>query len=118
MSVAKRRKREFVRKESLHRDNGCCRICGAAVGYLCPDGEVCEELDPHHITPRELMPNGGYVLGNIITLCEYCHDLAEAYLNDEENIVDSGPEYAPSSLYKLIGGTYQRALMEDENSDL
>jgi hypothetical protein len=79
-----------------------------------------EELDAHHITPREDMPNGGYVKENGVTLCKYpqdklmsCHEYAEAYLNPEDYGVEE-PGYSPAELYKKIGSSYQLAYKASE----
>jgi hypothetical protein len=64
-------------------------------------------LDAHHITPREKMPNGGYVKENGISLCPECHIKAEDYLHGVMYYFD---DYAPTDLYKLINSSYELAL--------
>lgn len=70
--------------------------------------KTCDEvLDVHHITPREDMPNGGYVKENGITLCKSsCHMKAEEYLQG----VTLHEGFSPEELYKKIDSTYEKAL--------
>jgi hypothetical protein len=68
-------------------------------------------LDVHHITPRELLPNGGYVKANGISLCEQvCHIRAENYL--KSNISEENANYGPEELYRMINSCYDKALKE------
>jgi hypothetical protein len=63
-------------------------------------------LDAHHITDRNLMPGGGYVAENGISLCENCHQQAEVF-----HQTGVAPEnWSPDDLYRLIGSNYQKAL--------
>ena len=66
--------------------------------------------DVHHITDRTLMPFGGYVKENGITLCPSCHEKAEIYHNTGEII----PGWAPDDLYKVIGSSHALALRASE----
>ncbi len=98
MSRNKARVREDFRYEVFLRDGDRCRVCG-----LSADGCDREEsknafgsLDAHHITPREDMPNGGYVLSNGIALCPHHHRLAEAFLKTGDGTT------SPAYLYGLI----------------
>ena len=56
---------ENIRKAVIIRDNGKCMECGKS---------NCR-LEVHHIKPRRL--NGSNTLGNLITLCEKCHQKTE-----------------------------------------
>jgi 5-methylcytosine-specific restriction endonuclease McrA len=94
-----------LREDALNRDGRRCRACEQV-----PTGGVCA-LDPHHITPREKMPNGGYVLENIVTLCPTCHRGAEAWLSGDRN---PPAHLHPLRLYMLIGSGYLMALAADE----
>lgn len=69
-----------------------------------------DELDAHHITDRNEMPNGGYVKENGISLCEKCHLLAEEF--HSTGVAASG--YSPENLYKKIGSSHDRALQASE----
>lgn len=77
------------------RDSNRCRICNA-------EGK----LDAHHITNRNEIPNGGYVLENGISLCEKCH------LNAEKGIPSS------EELYKLVGSSLEEAIKKSEEMRL
>ena len=84
--------REFV----FSRDNHKCIMC-----------ENTENLDAHHITDRNKMPNGGYVLENGISLCEECHKKAEYWHQSDGNYFFIG--FTPYDLYEEIGSSYQLA---------
>lgn len=115
MSNCKKQIRANFRKETFARDKLTCQGCGRLMSK--------EELDAHHITPREEMPNGGYVKENGVTLCKYsypdgpplsCHEYAEAYLKPEEyksknelRLEQKG--YSPTELYGKIGSSYEQA---------
>ena len=64
------------------------------------------ELDVHHITDRNEMPNGGYVKENGISLCSECHLKAEEF--HQTGI--SHPGYSPEDLYQKIGSTKELAI--------
>lgn len=69
-------------------------------------GETLMLLDAHHITDRNDMPNGGYVVENGISLCDDgCHVLAEAY----HQTGTSHPDFSPADLYAKIGSSYEEA---------
>lgn len=87
MGTSKKQIRENFRKAVFERDGNTCVFCSS---------KDC--LDAHHIINRELMPNGGYILENGITVCSEHHILVEdAYWNNP-----SDPKYGPDALYKLI----------------
>ena len=65
--------RQRFREAVFSRDDHRCRTCGWAVFT----DEV--DLDAHHITDRNDMPNGGYVKENGISLCPACHEKAEEF---------------------------------------
>lgn len=87
--------RERFRESVFHRDHHKCRICGAQ-GV---------PLDAHHITDRNLMPNGGYVKENGIALCEGCHWKAEEFHRTGKAL----PGWSPEDLYLKIGSDYEKA---------
>lgn len=62
-------------------------------------------LSAHHITDRSLMPDGGYVLENGITLCDECHLKAEMF----HSTGASYPGFSPEDLYKAIGSSRELA---------
>lgn len=95
MSSRKKQIRENFRKEVFARDGSVCKVCGMK-GYL----------DAHHITDRSLMPNGGYVLENGITLCPDHHKDAEHFHNFGTSIEN----FSPEDLYNLIGSSHDIAV--------
>ena len=83
--------RDNFRNDVFKRDGFKCRVCGRS--------DV--KLDAHHITNRNLLPNGGYVKENGISLCDTedgCHIQAEIGLLEEKE------------LYKLINSNYELAV--------
>ena len=92
----------MFRSRVFERDRNVCVICGNT-----------GPLDAHHITPRELMPFGGYVPENGISLCSQHHLEAES---DLKNDSETPFRYY---LYKLINSSYELAYtmslrLEDE----
>ena len=78
------------------RDNGC-RTCGESGNDV--------EYDPHHITNRKEIPNGGYVKENGIQLCHTCHIKAEdTYFNRDHHL-----GFTPAELYLRIDSSYELA---------
>ncbi len=66
MSIKKKQIRANFRNAVFSRDQYKCRVCGSN-----------NKLDAHHITSRNNMPNGGYIVSNGITLCDVHHTQAE-----------------------------------------
>jgi 5-methylcytosine-specific restriction endonuclease McrA len=108
MSQEKKRIRAAFNAACLRRDGNKCRLCGARDG-----------LDVHHITDRHLMPNGGYVASNGITVCQACHMDVE----DVANHVHDNEGYMPlerwqackaENLYRLIGSSHEQAVADSE----
>lgn len=100
MSQQKKKIRAIFRQETLARDRFKCKICGW--------DKDKERLDPHHITDRNDMPNGGYVKENGITLCPDCHIKAETFSSHKEE------EWSPDRLYHKIGSNYKLAIKKSE----
>lgn len=75
-------------------------------GYKCVFCDITTNLDAHHITDRNLLPNGGYVCSNGITLCHNHHDLVEDWHRFGEVTEE---KYHPDNLYAMIGSSYQQA---------
>ncbi len=103
MSAKKKLVREKFRTAVFERDGHQCRIPGCTVR---------DNLDAHHITDRTLMPNGGYVRENGITVCHDHHMAAEAFH------ISGGEEWVeglhPNDLYAMIGSTYEKAIRASE----
>lgn len=81
--------REKFRTAVFERDGHKCVICGSI-----------ESLDAHHITDRNIIPNGGYVKENGISLCPECHLLAEHQTNHG---------FHPDDLYEKINSSKELA---------
>lgn len=77
------------------RDHYRCRVCRTQIGLPVV----------HHITDRSLMPFGGYVKENGITLCDVCHWKAEEY----HRTGASFDGFHPDDLYKIINSNYDAA---------
>lgn len=85
------------RDETFKRDGYCCVFCN-----------ITENLDAHHITDRNLMPNGGYVRENGITLCPEHHMMAEEFhISDGKTWVEG---MHPGDLYLKINSSYELAV--------
>ena len=93
--------RSKFREAVFNRDDNKCLICGAK-----------ERLDAHHITDRNDMPNGGYVLENGISLCPEHHLMAEQYHISNGNSYPE--EFHPDDLYELINSSYEKAYRSSE----
>ena len=117
--------RSAFRAAVLGRDGYRCVVCGK-VGRdrQGGDGHVrfhpaaplasLVPLDAHHITDRQLLPNGGSVPENGITLCDdECHRLAELF--HETGIPHPG--FAPADLYARIGSSHEEALRASARFD-
>ena len=105
MSSTKKAIRANFRDAVFARDKQKCRVCG----WSLITAET--QLDAHHITDRNLMPNGGYVVENGITLCPVCHEKAEVFHSTGEAL--SG--WSPDDLYIRIGSSYDLAVRAAEN---
>ncbi len=95
----KKQIRNNFRNAVFKRDKNQCVMCGRK-----------GKLDAHHIQDRNLMPNGGYVLENGITLCsgddqDNCHWKAEQY----HATGVSYPGYSPKDLFRKIGSSLEEA---------
>lgn len=97
MSVKKKKIRENFAAAVFKRDNYKCVFCTVKIN-----------LDAHHITDRNLMPNGGYVKENGITLCEQHHiDAEKFHISDGQEWVEG---MHPSDLYAKVGSSYEQAV--------
>lgn len=93
--------RKQFREAVFRRDGNRCRICGQA-----------DNLDAHHITDRHLLPAGGYVTSNGITLCGgenqgSCHWMAEQYHITNGTAWKQG--FHPDDLYRIIDSSFEQA---------
>lgn len=103
----KKQVRNNFREGVLKRDRYTCKVCG--YGGV----DAAHELDAHHITDRNDIPNGGYVLSNGITLCKW-----ECHLKAEYFHMNKGVEWLegwhPDDMYKLINSTRTQAFKDSE----
>lgn len=107
MSANKKKIRQQFRDVCFARDKYTCVMCGKKSS--CE--KALEELDCHHITDRSLMPSGGFVLENGITLCATgCHEKAEMFHSTGTAIEG----YSPEDLYKKINSSYEKAVAASE----
>jgi len=104
MSQEKKQVRDDFRSATFARDKYHCRGCGTK------KADYLRFLDAHHITDRNLMPHGGYVKENGISLCPLCHEKAEVFHSTGTAI--SG--FAPEDLYKMIDSSYDSAVKASE----
>ncbi len=102
----KKRIRAAFRATVFAREGYRCRCCGVAGRDRQADPtSPLPPLDAHHITDRTLMPNGGYVAENGITVCEACHLLAEQFWQTGT----PAPGFAPDDLYRRVGSSREAA---------
>lgn len=100
--------RKLFREAVFKRDGNKCRVCG----------KTNVDLDAHHITDRHIMPNGGYVPENGISLCsgdDGCHLKAEKWHLSQE--LQWIPGFHPDELYRLIGSSFLKAWDASQNLD-
>jgi 5-methylcytosine-specific restriction endonuclease McrA len=96
----KKQIRNKFRQDVFTRD-GECRICGEPI--------LDDNMDAHHITDRNEMPNGGYVLENGITVCkDDCHMQVELFHISGGN--EWNKNMHPDDLYELIGSSKELAI--------
>jgi 5-methylcytosine-specific restriction endonuclease McrA len=105
MSKSKKEVRARFRETCLKRDRYQCVGCGYK-----PADPI--ELDVHHITDRNEMPNGGYVKENGISLCGDCHVKAEVF----HQTGNPHPGFSIDELYLKIGSSYPLAFQASQHS--
>lgn len=106
MSAEKKAIRKYFRDACYKRDGYRCAVCGVKSSK----DKAEEELDAHHITDRNEMPNGGYVKENGISLCPQCHEKAEVFHSTGTPL----PGYSVEDLYKKINSSYEKAVEASE----
>lgn len=102
MSSEKKAIRKAFRDACYKRDKYCCVMCG----FKSSEEKAEQELDAHHVTDRNLLPNGGYVKENGISLCDSCHQKAEIFHSTGTSLEG----YSPDDLYKKINSNYEKAV--------
>jgi 5-methylcytosine-specific restriction endonuclease McrA len=98
----KKEVRKKFRTDVFTRDGNHCKCCPSK----------STDLDAHHITDRNDMPFGGYVLENGITLCKECHIKSEKYHQTEGREFVIG--YHPDDLYKLINSSKGKSVVKSQ----
>lgn len=106
MGADKKLIRKAFRDACYKRDKFCCATCN----FKSNKDKAEQELDAHHVTDRNLLPNGGYVKENGISLCEACHQKAEEF--HSTGVAHSG--YSPDDLYKIINSNLEKATRASE----
>lgn len=109
LTNGKRKIRRDFRVWTFERDRYHCVGCGRR-GYDRqdpPENPAPDQvpLDAHHISPRDQMPGGGYVVSNGATCCDECHKKAEA----------GHPAFTPEKLYAKIGSSLERAVKDSND---
>lgn len=102
MGADKKLVRLKFRNSCYKRDKYKCAKCD----FQSTPEQAEKELDAHHITDRNLMPNGGYVKENGISLCESCHEKAEQFHSTGVPY----PGYSIEELYVVIGSNLEKAM--------
>lgn len=105
MSKEKKKVREAFRISVFERDGYKCRVCKIEPSVGVVTEGIDDFLDAHHITDRNLLPSGGYVKENGISLCPECHIKAEVY-HSTGTAVEG---YHPDDLYRLIKSSHEKA---------
>lgn len=108
MGKKKKQIRSKFRNAVYKRDGYGCKTCNKQF----TKETARENLDAHHITDRNEIPNGGYVKENGISLCDECHIKAEKYHITEGKEWVEG--YHPNDLYKLIDSSKEEAIKKSE----
>lgn len=103
VSASKRQVRERFRDAVFRRAGFRCQ--GPGCGFRSAPERATHELDAHHITDRNDMPNGGYVPENGVALCGPCHEKAERF----HATGVAHPGFSPADLYAVIGSSLERA---------
>lgn len=97
--ISKKKVRENFRNVVFTRDKFKCVFCGKPA------------VDAHHITDRNELEHGGYVLQNGISLCEEHHKMAENFHETNgEKWIDG---FHPDDLYKKIKSSKELAIKYD-----
>lgn len=106
MSEKKQLIRKAFRDACYKRDGFRCAMCGVKSSK----DKAEQELDAHHITDRTLMPHGGYVKENGISLCPECHIKAEVFHSTGTPVEG----YSVEDLYKKINSSLEKATAASE----
>ena len=109
MGAEKKAIRKAFRDAVFKRDGFRCAVCN-----MKSSKDMAEkELDAHHVTDRNLLPNGGYVKENGISLCSKCHEKAEVFHSTGTPVEG----YSVEDLYKKINSNYEKAVEASKKLD-
>jgi predicted restriction endonuclease len=103
MSTQKKQIRSGFRDAVFARAKYRCE--GPGCSFKSSPERAVQELDAHHITDRNEMPNGGYVAENGIALCPPCHEKAEHFHSTGTAL----PGFHPDELYRIISSSREKA---------
>lgn len=106
MGSEKKKIRKAFRDACYKRDGFRCAMCN----LKSSKDNAEKDLDAHHITDRNLLPNGGYVVENGISLCEECHKKAEVFHSTGTPIEG----YSVDDLYKKVNSSLEKAVKASE----
>lgn len=106
MSSDKKQIRKNFRDACYKRDGFRCAMCGMKSSKDTAE----QDLDAHHITDRNILPNGGYVKENGISLCPTCHERAEQFHSTGISYLG----YSPQDLYNKINSNLEKAMLASE----
>lgn len=129
MGKKRRKQTQRFRDAVFKRDKYTCVGCG----FVSSPEQADHELAAHHITPRQEMPNGGYVQENGVTLCDPSKagkPLAHGCLYKAEMVLqifsvtgdyqkkrtehEPFAKFTPSALYEAIGSSHEAAVRAAE----
>lgn len=112
--MGKKDVRAAFRRAVFTRDRYHCVVCGRKWSPADADPAL-GRINAHHITDRSLMPHGGYVAENGVTVCDggadSCHMMCEAYHISGGKSHEPG--FHPDDLYRKIGSSLEAALRAD-----
>lgn len=83
-SNAWKKKSVAIRK----RDNYMCQACINGIGYMPGKKITTKNIQVHHIIPLEEDKNMAFMNEYLISLCEQCHELAEAGKISREKLLE------------------------------
>lgn len=108
--MTKKEIRNNFKNSVFKRDKNTCQVCNKK--HSSTDG-----LDAHHITDRSIIPNGGYVKENGITVCKQdCHFKVEMFhIYDGEKWEDG---LHPDNLYKIINSSKELAIQKSHELEI
>lgn len=108
--MGKKDVRAAFRNAVFARDKFTCVVCGKKWTAADADPSL-GRINAHHITDRHLMPNGGYVPENGVTVCDGGKD--SCHMKCEQYHINQGIGWEglyPADLYEKIHSSHARAV--------